>query len=157
MILDALLDTLIDGLKLLPFLFLTYLLMEYVEHKMSTKSQGLLKSAGKTGPLWGAVLGIMPQCGFSAAASNLYAGRIITMGTLIAIYLSTSDEMLPILISEAVSYKLILLVLLIKVVIGMIAGFLIDYVVVISFLYYLSFKHNDNFLFYFLKHILDTF
>ena len=129
MILDALLDTLIDGLKLLPFLFLTYLLMEYVEHKMSTKSQGLLKSAGKTGPLWGAVLGIMPQCGFSAAASNLYAGRIITMGTLIAIYLSTSEEMLPILISEAVSYKLILLVLLIKVVIGMIAGFLIDYVI----------------------------
>lgn len=128
MILDALLDTLLDSVKLLPFLFLTYLLMEYVEHKMGAKAQGLLKSSGKTGPLWGAVLGMMPQCGFSAAASSLYAGRIITMGTLIAIFLSTSDEMLPVLISEAVPYQLILKILLIKVIIGMVAGFIIDFV-----------------------------
>ena len=127
MIVDALLDTLLDSVKLLPFLFLTYLLMEYIEHKMGLKAQSLLKSSGKTGPLWGAVLGMMPQCGFSAAASNLYAGRIITMGTLIAIFLSTSDEMLPILISEAVPYQLILTILLMKVAIGFIAGFLIDF------------------------------
>ena len=130
MILDVLLDTLIDSVKLLPFLFLTYLLMEYIEHKMRKKSQNLLKSSGKAGPVFGAVLGIMPQCGFSAAASNLYAGRVITLGTLLATYLSTSDEMLPILISEAVHYNLIIKILLIKVFIGMISGFIIDFFVI---------------------------
>ena len=124
--LDVLLETIIDSLKLLPFLFLTYLLMEYLEHKMSDKTKKIIKNAGKAGPLYGAILGAFPQCGFSVAASNLYCGRVITLGTLIAIYLSTSDEMLPILISEKVALSTILAILLIKIVIGIIIGFLID-------------------------------
>ena len=124
--LDVLLETIIDSLKLLPFLFLTYLLMEYLEHKMSDKTKKIIKNAGKAGPFYGAILGAFPQCGFSVAASNLYCGRVITLGTLIAIYLSTSDEMLPILISEKIALTTIIGILLVKVVIGIIIGFLID-------------------------------
>lgn len=118
--------TLEDSLKLIPFLFLTYLAMEVLEHKAGARSQQLVKKAGRLGPLFGGLLGVLPQCGFSAAASNLYAGRIISMGTLIAIYLSTSDEMLPILISEQAPIDLILPVLLAKAVIGIAAGFFVD-------------------------------
>ncbi|MDO5403095.1 MAG: putative manganese transporter [Eubacteriales bacterium] len=123
---DVILDTLIDSVKLLPFLFLTYLAMEYLEHRTSTKTKRLIKNSGKAGPFIGALLGAFPQCGFSAAASNLYAGRVITMGTLISIYLSTSDEMLPVFISENVAPLLILKIIGAKVVIGMAAGFIID-------------------------------
>lgn len=122
-------DTLIDGIKLLPFLFITYLIMEYLEHKTGDKTKNVIKKSGKFGPLLGGILGIFPQCGFSAAASNLYAGRIITVGTLIAIFLSTSDEMLPVLISESAPIGLIVKILLIKLVIAIIAGFAIDFVV----------------------------
>ena len=128
LICEVALDALIDSVKLLPFLFITYLAMEYLEHKTSDKSNQLVERSGKIGPLYGSLLGIVPQCGFSAAATNLYAGRVITLGTLIAIYLSTSDEMLPILISEKVSIPLILKILFVKVVIGMIAGFAIDFI-----------------------------
>ncbi len=123
---DVLLDTFIDILKIIPFLFLTYLLMEYLEHKMSDKTKDIVQKAGKAGPLYGGLLGAFPQCGFSAAASNLYCGRVITLGTLIAIYLSTSDEMLPILISEQFPITEILKIVAIKVVIGIVFGFLID-------------------------------
>lgn len=118
--------TFLDTIKLIPFLFLTYLAMEYLEHRAGEKANTLVKKSGRLGPIFGSLLGIVPQCGFSAAASNLYAGRIITMGTLLSIYLSTSDEMLPILISEGAPASLIGKVLLIKVLIGMAAGFLID-------------------------------
>ncbi len=128
LICEVALDALIDSVKLLPFLFVTYLAMEYLEHKTSDKTNQLVERSGKIGPLYGSLLGIVPQCGFSAAATNLYAGRVITLGTLIAIYLSTSDEMLPILISEKVSILLILKILFVKVVIGMIAGFAIDFI-----------------------------
>ena len=124
--LDAILDALIDSIKLLPFLFIAYLIMEYIEHKTGEKTKNAIKKSGKFGPLLGGALGIFPQCGFSAAASNLYAGRVITLGTLIAIYLSTSDEMLPVLISEAVPFTTIITILAIKLVIGIIAGFAID-------------------------------
>lgn len=124
--LEIIKDTLIDGVRLLPFLFITYLIMEYLEHKTGEKTKNIIQKSGKLGPLWGAILGIFPQCGFSAAASNLYAGRIITLGTLIAIFLSTSDEMLPVLISENTPISLIVKILLIKLVIGIIAGFIID-------------------------------
>lgn len=127
--LDVILDTLIDSVKLLPFLFITYLLMEYIEHKMKHKSKETIQKSGKWGPFFGSLLGIFPQCGFSVSATNLYAGRVITLGTLIAVYLSTSDEMLPIFISEAVSPIIILKILAIKLVIGMIAGFIIDLVI----------------------------
>ena len=125
---DAILDAVIDSLKLLPFLFITYLLMEYMEEKLGDKSKAALKKAGNVGPLWGSVLGIFPQCGFSVTASSMYAGRVITMGTLIAVFLSTSDEMLPILISETVSPVIIGKILAIKVFIAMLAGFAVDIV-----------------------------
>lgn len=127
--LDVVKDTLLDAVKLIPFLFLTYLLMEYWEHKTKEKTKQLMKKAGKFGPVIGAAAGVLPQCGFSAAAAGLYAGRIISMGTLLAIFLSTSDEMLPILISEAVSVGVILKILGLKLFIGMTAGIVIDMVI----------------------------
>lgn len=126
--LEIIQDTIIDGIKLLPFLFITYLIMEYLEHKTANKTKEIIKKSGKLGPLWGALLGIFPQCGFSAAAANLYAGRLITLGTLIAIFLSTSDEMIPVLISENAPIGLMLKILAIKLTIGIIAGFVIDFV-----------------------------
>lgn len=129
MILDAITDTLIDAIKLLPFLFVTYLVMEYIEHKAGSRAEQMVQKAGRFGPLIGGILGVVPQCGFSAAASNLYAGRIITLGTLLSIFLSTSDEMLPIFISEQVPVVIILKILGVKVLIGMAAGFVIDMIV----------------------------
>ena len=98
-----------DNLSLIPFLFLTYLLMEFWEHKAGDKTNRLVQRSGRFAPLIGAMTGAVPQCGFSTAASNLYAGKVISVGTLIAIYLSTSDEMLPIMISEQVSMPSLLL------------------------------------------------
>lgn len=123
---DILLDTIIDGFRLLPFLFISYLIMEYIEHKISEKSKERIKKSGKFGPAIGSLFGIFPQCGFSVAATNFYAVRIITLGTLISVYLSTSDEMLPILISEAVSIDIIIKILTIKFFLGMFYGFVID-------------------------------
>ena len=123
---DAILDTLIDTVKLIPFLLITYIIMEFIEHKTSHKTKDAIKKSGHFGPLIGGILGVVPQCGFSAAASSLYSARIITLGTLIAVFLSTSDEMLPILISEAVDIKVILSILGIKLVIAVIVGFVID-------------------------------
>lgn len=124
--LDAILDAIIDSLKLLPFLFITYLLMELLENKASEKSLKVIKKSGKFGPILGSLLGIVPQCGFSAAAASLYAGKIISIGSLIAIFLSTSDEMLPILISSAAPISLIIKILLIKLIIGIVFGVIID-------------------------------
>lgn len=130
--LDALLDAVIDSLKILPFLFLTYLVMEYLESHTEDRVHALVKQAGWVGPFWGSLLGAVPQCGFSAAASNLYAGRTISLGTLIAIFLATSDEMLPIMISEASPVGTMLKILLIKVVIGVTCGFVVDAICHIS-------------------------
>lgn len=126
--LDVLMDAVIDTLKLIPFLFVTYILMECLEHKTSNKTKNMIKNAGVFGPVLGGMLGAVPQCGFSTAASNFYVGRVISMGTLVAIYLSTSDEMLPIMISEKAPASLILLILGLKVVIGVIAGLVIDFI-----------------------------
>lgn len=126
---DVFVDAFLDTVKLIPFLFLTYLAMEYLEHKAGERPQKLIKKAGALGPVIGGVLGVVPQCGFSTAASNLYAGRVITLGTLLAIYLSTSDEMLPILISERASAELILTFLLAKAAVGMAAGLGVDFLV----------------------------
>ncbi len=123
---DIIIDTLIDTLKLVPFLFIAFLLIELFEHKFSKKSIKVVESSGKYGPILGSILGIIPQCGFSVMATNLYVTRLITLGTLISIYLSTSDEMLPILISEKAEFSLIIKILLIKLFIGMLAGFIID-------------------------------
>ncbi len=123
---DVILDTLLDTVKLIPFLLITYIIMEFIEHKTSKKTKDFIKKSGRSGPLWGGLLGIVPQCGFSAAASSLYSARIITLGTLIAVFLSTSDEMLPILISEAVDIGTIITILLVKLAIAVLVGFLID-------------------------------
>ena len=125
---DVLLDTLIDLLKLLPFLFVAFLLLEFIEHKLSKKNKDKIAKAGKLGPLVGSLLGAFPQCGFGSMATNLYAARVISLGTLISIYLSTSDEMLPIMLSENVELPFILKILGIKILIGMICGFVIDLV-----------------------------
>ena len=126
---DIIVDAVIDSLKILPFLFVTYLIMEYLEHKTGDFTEEIVKRTEHFGPLWGGLIGIFPQCGFSAAASNLYAGRIITLGTLIALYLSTSDEMIPLLISEHFPVGTMIKILALKAVIGIIAGFAIDFVV----------------------------
>ena len=125
----ALIHTIKDSIKILPFLFITYLIMEYIEHRMKEKTKKIVRNSGKFGPLLGGVLGIFPQCGFSAAAANLYAGRVITLGTLMAIFLSTSDEMLPILISEQVAPIVIAKIVGMKLLIGIVAGFVIDFFV----------------------------
>lgn len=128
MFLDVLYDTCIDSIKLLPFLFLTYLAMECMEHWAGEKMQKVIRRSGKAGPAIGGLLGIFPQCGFSAAAANLYAGRIITLGTLLAVFLSTSDEMIPIMVSENVGISMIVKILFFKVFFALTAGFLIDFV-----------------------------
>ena len=119
--------TLIDTLKLIPFLLIAFLILEYIEHKMSNKSKNVLVKNQKYGPVLGSLLGAFPQCGFSVMATNLFNGRVITIGTLISIYLSTSDEMLPLLISNGTSFKMICLIILLKVVIGLFFGTLIDF------------------------------
>lgn len=123
---DSCLDALLDTLKILPFLFLAYLLIEMLEHHAEDKTTEIIHRAGNWGPVLGSALGIIPQCGFSAATANLFAGGLITRGTLIAVFLSTSDEMLPILISKSAPAGLIIKILLYKFTAGMIAGFLID-------------------------------
>ena len=115
-----------DTLYLIPFLFVTYLAMEWLEHKAGDKAQNAIKRAGKAGPVIGAVLGVVPQCGFSAAASTLYAGRVITVGTLIAVLLSTSDEMIPIFLAAQVPLSTMGAILGAKVVVGIVAGLALD-------------------------------
>lgn len=128
-LLDILKETSLDTLKLLPFLFITYLIMEYIEHKTSKKVKDAIQKSGKFGPFLGSIVGIFPQCGFSVSATNLYAARVITLGTLISVYLTTSDEMLPILLTEATPLPTIFTILGIKVLIGIISGFVIDAII----------------------------
>lgn len=116
-----------DNLRMIPFLFVTYCIMESMEHAVASKTEGAVKCSGKLGPFFGGILGILPQCGFSAAAASFYSGGVITLGTLLAIFLSTSDEMLPILISETVPAMTIVKILGMKAVIGILGGFLADF------------------------------
>ena len=136
---EILLDTTLDSIKLLPFLLLTYLAMEALEHSTGGKTVGLIKKADKTGPVIGGLLGVMPQCGFSAAASSLYAGRVISLGTIFAVFFSTSDEMLPILISEDVPVKTIIKILGTKVVIAIVSGFIVELI----YWMFIKKKHDD--------------
>lgn len=115
-----------DTLYLIPFLFVTYLAMEWLEHKAGDKAEEAVRRAGAAGPVVGAVVGIVPQCGFSAAAATLWAGRVITLGTLFAVFLSTSDEMLPIFLAEQVDPMTIVKIMGVKLMIGMIMGFVVD-------------------------------
>lgn len=123
---DCLLDGVIDTLKLLPYLLITFLILEFIENKLSKKNAELLSKNKKYGPFLGGILGALPQCGFSSMAANLFSARVITMGTLIAVFLSTSDEMLPIMLSEQVDVLLILKIVGFKVLAGIIIGILVD-------------------------------
>lgn len=121
---EIILETFIDTLKIVPFLVLTFLLIEIIEHKIDNKKT--ISKTGRFGPLFGSIIGAFPQCGFSVSITNLYATRIVTLGTLISVYLSTSDEMLPIMLSQNIEMSTIIKFLVIKVIIGMTCGFIID-------------------------------
>ena len=118
-----------DSLTILPFLFITYFVMELLEERTGEKTNLWLQKAGKLGPVFGGILGVIPQCGISAVAANLYAGRIISVGTLMAVFLSTSDEMLPVLIANGSSLMFMIQILVVKIFIGILAGIIVDYVV----------------------------
>lgn len=126
---EVILDTIIDSLKLIPFLLVAFLIIELLEHKLNNKTKNIITKSKKVGPIIGSLLGVIPQCGFSVMATNLYITRIITLGTLISIYLSTSDEMLIIMISEKVEISLILKILLIKIFFGIVYGLIIDKII----------------------------
>ena len=119
--------TLQDTLSLIPFMFIVFLVLEYMEHSMTNKSLALIEKAGKGGPLLGGIVGALPQCGFSVMATNLFAGRIITIGTIVAVYLSTSDEMLAVMLSSNTSIFKIAKIILLKTCIGIAAGFAVDF------------------------------
>ena len=135
-LIDIAQDAVFDTLYLIPFLLITYLFMEWFEHRTGERTQQMVRNAGKAGPVIGALLGVIPQCGFSAATATLYAARVVTLGTLFAVFLSTSDEMLPIFIAEQVPVDVLLKILGLKVLIGMIAGFAVDAV--------MRFMHKDR-------------
>lgn len=116
----------LDSLTVLPFLFVTYLVMELLEHRAGNRVQAAVKKAGRAGPAIGGALGLVPQCGFSTMAAGLYAGRVVTPGTLLAVFLATSDEMLPVFIGEGVGATKILTVLAVKLVLALIVGFATD-------------------------------
>ena len=125
-VLDIILDALIDTAKMLPFLFAVYLLIEYLEHKASDKLANSLRRLGPFGPVGGALFGCIPQCGFSVAVSNLYSGRLVSLGTLIAVYIATSDEAVPILLSNPQSVGEVWKLIAAKAVIAILAGLLVD-------------------------------
>lgn len=115
-----------DTLALVPFLFVTYIALEALEHAAGARANAVVRRAGAAGPVVGALLGVVPQCGFSAMAATLYAGRVVTLGTLVAVFLSTSDEMLPMLVAEQVEAGLLFRVLGLKVLVALITGVVAD-------------------------------
>lgn len=134
-------DTVKDTVTLIPFLFITYLIMEWLERRTENQSVALLSRIGKFAPVVGAGVGIIPQCGFSAAAASLYSGGVISVGTVLAVFLSTSDEMVPIFISEAVSPSVIGKLLLTKFLIAMITGMMADFVIRVVHYTFRTHKH----------------
>ena len=126
LLIDILLDAGKDTLSLVPFLLVTYLTLETLEHVAGDRVNGAIKRAGAAGPVVGSLLGIVPQCGFSAMAATLYAGRVVTLGTLVAVFLSTSDEMLPLLLAEQVPVQAMAMLLASKALIALVTGFIVD-------------------------------
>lgn len=126
LLIDILLDAGKDTLSLVPFLLVTYLALETLEHVAGDHVNGVIKRAGAAGPVVGSLLGIVPQCGFSAMAATLYAGRVVTLGTLVAVFLSTSDEMLPLLLAEQVPVQTMAMLLASKALIALVTGFIVD-------------------------------
>lgn len=126
LIMDSGLDALLDCIKLVPFLLVTYLLMEWLERKTEDKQMKTMESSGIYGPFVGGLLGVVPQCGFSLVAANLYSGGVITVGVLLAVFMSTSDEMLPIFLSHSVPTTVIIKILLTKAIIAIVTGYAVD-------------------------------
>lgn len=126
LLIDILLDAGKDTLSLVPFLLVTYLALETLEHVAGDRVNGAIKRAGAAGPVVGSLLGMVPQCGFSAMAATLYAGRVVTLGTLVAVFLSTSDEMLPLLLAEQVPMQTMAMLLASKALIALVTGFIVD-------------------------------
>lgn len=126
LLIDILLDAGKDTLSLVPFLLVTYLALETLEHVAGNRVNGAIKRAGAAGPVVGSLLGMVPQCGFSAMAATLYAGRVVTLGTLVAVFLSTSDEMLPLLLAEQVPVQTMAMLLASKALIALVTGFIVD-------------------------------
>lgn len=126
LLIDILLDAGKDTLSLVPFLLVTYLALETLEHVAGDSVNGAIKRAGAAGPVVGSLLGMVPQCGFSAMAATLYAGRVVTLGTLVAVFLSTSDEMLPLLLAEQVPVQTMAMLLAPKALIALVTGFIVD-------------------------------
>lgn len=125
---DVFIDAIKDTLVLVPFLLVTYLVMETLEHSAEGKAEQLIRKAGTAGPAVGGLLGALPQCGFSAMAGTLYAGRLITAGTLVAVILSTSDELIPVFLAHQAPMPKLMAIVAIKVVIGVVVGFAADVV-----------------------------
>ena len=123
---ELLIDVLLDNLLLLPFLFPTYLVLEAIEAHAGGALERTLGRARRWGPLAGALSGAVPQCGFSAAAASLYAGGVITVGTLVSVFLSTSDELIPVLVSRAIPLGLLVKIVGLKVLFGFAAGLAVD-------------------------------
>lgn len=128
LIFDVLADSVIDTLKLFPFLLVTYLAMEALEHFASNKVKEAVERAGTAGPVVGGLLGALPQCGFSAMAATLFSGRVVTAGTLVAVILSTSDEMIPVFVAHQEPVSRMLAIIATKVALGIVAGLLLDLV-----------------------------
>ncbi len=126
LVLDVLVDGVVDTAKLLPFLFVTYLAMEALEHGMGPRSRRLVERAGVAGPIVGGAVGALPQCGFSAMAATLFSGRVVSMGTLLAVLLSTSDEMIPVFVAHGVAPERWGMVLALKVAVGIVCGLTLD-------------------------------
>ncbi len=125
-ILHVLEHALLDSVKILPFLFLTYLIMEFLEHKAGERVERAVARAGRAGPAIGGLLGLLPQCGFSTAAAGFFAGRVITVGTLLAVFLATSDEMVAVFLGQGLSPRTVLVVLAVKLAVAVLAGFAVD-------------------------------
>lgn len=124
--LEILADATKDSLVLVPFLFVTYLVLESLEHAAGARVAAVVRKAGSAGPVVGGILGVLPQCGFSAIGATLFAGRVVTLGTLLAVFLSTSDEMLPLLVAEQVDLGLVGRILAAKASIGIVVGLVAD-------------------------------
>lgn len=125
-VLHVLEHSVLDTLGLVPLLFLTYLAMEAIEHMASDRVRSAVERSGKAGPVVGSLLGALPQCGFSAMAATLYAGRVVTVGTLVAVVLSTSDEMVPVFLAHQAPLGELLAIMGTKVAVGAVVGLVVD-------------------------------
>ncbi|MBQ3266597.1 MAG: arsenic efflux protein [Atopobiaceae bacterium] len=126
LLVDVLVDGVIDTAKLVPFLFVTYVVMEAIEHASDRRVAHAVANAGAAGPIVGGLLGALPQCGFSAMAATLYAARVVTAGTVVAVILSTSDEMIPVFLAHGDASGVMMLVIVLKMLLGVVIGLTVD-------------------------------